>query len=153
MTSFIIRQLRGCKWFILGIVCGGVLIDASAAPPAVAPAPVPAGQEATLIELATARYQVAAQGYSFAIAGHQPGDAPGADAIDWMRRRVRARLDIVEPKNDRVAFLKEYVEMLKQEEAFQERMVKSRLTGAESLLRAQYDRIEGEMLLQQAQAK
>ena len=62
-------------------------------------------------------------------------------------------LDIPEPKNDRVAFLKEYVEMLKSQEAFEERMVKSRLSGVENLLRAQYDRIEGEMLLKQEELK
>ena len=43
--------------------------------------------------------------------------------------------------------------MLKSEETFQERMVKTRLSGVQSLLRAQYDRIEGEMLLRQVEAK
>jgi hypothetical protein len=113
---------------------------------------VPATQP-TLGDLAAQRYHVAMQGYDIATSGHQPNDAPGPEAIDWMRRRVRARLDIVEPKNDRVAFLKDYVELLKSQETFEERMVKSRLGGVQSLLRAQYDRIEAEMLLEQVEAK
>jgi hypothetical protein len=96
---------------------------------------------------------VATKGFEFAMAGHSPTDAPGFEALDWMRRRVKARLDIVEPKNDRVAFLREYLELLKREEAFQERLVKKRLGGVQPLLRAQYDRIEAEMLVKQAEAK
>ena len=138
-------------WLCLQIGAIAMSISAAVAPPPAAP--LAPAQQPTLADLAAARYQVATQGYQFAIAGHQPTDAPGPDVLDWMRRRVRARLDIPEPKNDRVAFVKEYVEMLKSQEAFEERMVKSRLSGAETLLRAQYDRIEGEMLLKQEEAK
>ena len=145
------------KWLSLGMVCGIILLSVSAATPVSVPplaiAPPPPAAEPTLAELAVLRYQVATKGYEMAISGHQPNDAPGPEVLDWMRRRVKARLDIVEPKNFRVAFIKEYVELLKQEEAFEERMVKSRLHGMQSLLRAQYDRIEGEMLLKQIEAK
>ena len=145
------KHLVRALWLVLLMGGSGMLLSAAAAPlPAAPQAPAP---EPTLSDLAAARYQVATQGYQFAIAGHQPTDAPGPDVLDWMRRRVRARLDIPEPKNDRVAFLKEYVDMLKSQEAFEERMVKSRLSGVENLLRAQYDRIEGEMLLKQEEAK
>ncbi|HET6251480.1 MAG TPA: hypothetical protein VFE47_27595 [Tepidisphaeraceae bacterium] len=138
-------------WFCLRVVAVGLLM--SAAPIPQQPAPPPQPQQPTLADLAAARYQVATQGYQFAMAGHLPTDAPGADVLDWMRRRVRARLDIPAPKNDRVAFVKQYVEMLKAQEAFEEKMVQKRLSGTETLLRAQYDRIEGEMLLMQEQAK
>ena len=39
------------------------------------------------------------------------------------------------------------------QEAFEERMVKSRLSSTETLLRARYDRIDGEITLKQFEAK
>jgi hypothetical protein len=140
------------KWALLAMVCGTVLFSANAVvqPPPVQP---PAQPEPTLADLALARYQLASKGYDMAISGHQPTDAPGPDVLDWMRRRVKARLEIVEPKNDRVAFVREYVDMLRKEEEFQQRMVKSRLSGMQSLWRAQYDRLEGETLLKQIEGK
>src|SRR6185437_9452979 len=128
-------------WLLFAAACGVLLLSTSS-PLAVAPIPEP-----TLAELAMERYQVATKGFELSMSGHLPTDAPGFEALDWMRRRVKARLDIVEPKNDRVAFLKEYLELLKGEEAFQERLVKKRLGGVQALLRAQYDRIEAEMLV------
>ena len=127
-------------------------------PPILVPAPPkivqpPPAPEPTLADMAMARYQIATKGYDLAMSGHQPGDTPGPDVIDWMRRRLKARLEIVEPKNDRVAFVKEYVELLRREEEFEQRMVKSRLQGVQALLRAQYDRIEAEALLKQIEAK
>jgi hypothetical protein len=53
------------------------------------------------MELARARYQAADQGYKIAMSGHKPTDAPGYDVLDWMRRRLKARLDIAEPKQER----------------------------------------------------
>lgn len=142
----------GIKWLLLAMACGTVLFSASAVvqPPPVQPPPVP---DPTLAELAMARYQIASKGYDMAISGHQPNDAPGPDVLDWMRRRVKARLEIVEPRNDRVAFVKEYVELLRREEEFEERMVRSRLHGMQSLLRAQYDRLEAQTLLKQIEAR
>jgi hypothetical protein len=149
------------KWLSLCLLCGVAFLSISAATPVamvlpappLAIAPPPPVPEPTLAELAVLRYEVATKGFNLAISGHQPTDAPGPEVIDWMRRRVRARLDLVEPKNFRVAFVKEYVELLKKEEAFEERMVKGRLHGVQGLLRAQYDRIEGEMLVKQIEAK
>lgn len=137
------------KWFLLAGACAGVFIHASAAP--VSPEQ-PAPQQ-TIGELAIARYQTADRGYQIAMAGHQPNEAPGYDALDWLRRRLKARLEVVEPKPDRVAFLKDYVEQFKKQEAFEEKMVAQRLSGAEQLLRVRYDRLDAEILLRQIEAK
>ena len=142
--------------FILIAICGAGLFTAGAAlPPAGNP---PSGEaaaqpEPTLMELAVARYQAADQGYKISMSGHKPNEAPGYDALDWMRRRLKARLDIAEPKADRVAFLKEFVDQLRLQETVEERMVKSRLGSTETLLRIRYDRIDGEILLRQTEAK
>ncbi len=142
--SFLKRPLT--KWLLLVGACAAVFFSHSST--AIAPIPEP-----SINELAMERYQVATKGYELATNGRPVTEEPGIEAIDWMRRRVKARLDIVEPKNGRVEFLREYLEVVKREEAFQERMVKKRLGGVQALLRAQYDRIEAEMLLKQAEAK
>jgi hypothetical protein len=147
------RKLSVPRRLILVAVCGAGLFTAGAALP---PAADPAGEvpaEPTLMELAVARYQAADQGYKIAMSGHKPSEAPGYDALDWMRRRLKARLDISEPKADRVAFLREFVDQLKLQETVEERMVKSRLSSTEALLRIRYDRIDGEILLRQTEAK
>ena len=61
-------------------------------------------------------------------------------------RRVKARLDLSEPKNDRVAFIKEYVAMLEKQEAFEERMATGHLHPRQSVVNAQYELVEGRML-------
>ncbi|HZK81027.1 MAG TPA: hypothetical protein VFC46_08175 [Humisphaera sp.] len=142
--------------FIHIAICGAGLFTAGAALPPAANPPageVPAQAEPTLMELAVARYQAADQGYRISMSGHKPTEAPGYDALDWMRRRLNARLAIAEPKADRVAFLKEFVDQLRLQETVDERMVKSRLGSTETLLRIRYDRIDGEILLRQTEAK
>ena len=141
------------KWFLLGAGAAAALLSASAAPPAPVPPAPPAAQQPNMLDLAAERYQTATKGYGYAIAGHQPGDAPGYDVIDWMRRRVRARLDLSEAKATRIEFIKQYVELLKAQEAFEEKMVKDRVAGAQALLRIRYDRLDAELLLASEERK
>lgn len=154
LTMLTLPRRRSCvKRSILIGMSGAMLFTVGAALPPAVNAPAADAPEPTLMELAVARYQAADQGYKIAMSGHKPSEAPGYDALDWMRRRLKARLDISEPKADRVAFLKEFVDQLKLQETVEERMVKSRLSSTETLLRIRYDRIDGEILLRQAEAK
>lgn len=142
-------KLIGCA--AAAFVAAGTLVHLHAAAPA--PADPPRDAEPSLMQLAVARYQTADKGYAYAIAGHSAKDAPGWDALDWMRRKIKARLDIAEPKADRVAFLKECIDTLKRQEAFEEKMVARQLEGNETLLRVRYDRIDLEILLREFEAK
>src|ERR1700722_12807536 len=88
----------GLKALVSVTLCALAFFSISAAlpPPAL---PGAGAADPTLADLAVARYQVATKGYDMAMSGHGPNDAPGPEVLDWMRRRVKARLDIVEPKN------------------------------------------------------
>jgi hypothetical protein len=95
--------------------------------------------------LARERYDVAEKGYEYAMAAHRPGESLGTDALEWLYRRAKARLDVVEGRAEKIGFLKQYVEQLRAEEEFQQRLEKAHLAGPQAVLRARYQRLEGEL--------
>jgi hypothetical protein len=109
-----------------------------------------AATQSQVSELARERFDVASRGYECAVVGHKPNEALTANALNWLRLRAKARLDMSESSANRIAFLQGYLAQLKAQEDFEERLAQRQLTGAQAVLMARYQRLEAEMWLAQA---
>lgn len=136
----------------LAVMTIGSVFLRLAVPAAPQPATGPA-ERPSLRELAVERYETANKGYEWAMAGHKPGEALGEEALEWLRLRARARLQVAESKADRVAFLEDYVRQLQLQNDFMDRLAKLRIEGPQSVLRVRYARLEGEMWLADAEER
>ena len=139
---------------VLFLACGFIAARAAApGMPARDGANNNAATQSQVAELARERFDVATRGYECAMVGHKPNEALTADALRWLRLRAKARLDVPEGSANRIAFLQGYLQQLKAQEDFEERLAQRQLAGAQAVLMARYQRLEAEMWLAQARER
>src|SRR5438045_9704299 len=94
------RAFRG-KWMLAAIALfGWALLMVGAAPPAASPTTQPRSED-----IARQRYETAEMGYRDVLARTRVSAASVSDATEWLRRRMHARLDLQQPKAERIAGL------------------------------------------------
>ena len=132
-------------WITLALLSGCLLIPVLAAAPAADPPVAP-----EVADLARARFEVADKACELVLHQSRAGVGSQRDAIEWLRRRAEARVEMPEPREQRIAFLQTYVEDMKKAEDHAKAMQAIGTENPTDLLLAQYDLLEAKMWLAKA---
>lgn len=136
---------RAASWAALTVLCLCLLI------PALAAAPAGSAPDSTdVADLARARFEVADKACELVSHQSRAGVGSQRDAIEWLRRRAESRLEMTEPREQRIAFLQSYVDDMKKAEDHAKAMQAIGTENPTDLLLAQYDLLEAKMWLAKA---
>ena len=133
------------KGMLFALAATSLSAGLAAAPKQEAPQTLP-----TYDDLARARFEVADKAYQQINGEYKQGLLSDRDLYFWLRRRAKARLKMNESRDDRIAFLQQYVDQLKDHERTAESRVRSGAAAPMNVYLAQYERLEAEMWLVKA---